>query len=104
MPVTVGDHRILRQVELPDMIRTGRSGVADRVDHNLAEVARLQIKIRSGVQACQQQHVFDEMRHAIGFGLHARHRVRRLGGQLFAVAPGQFRIPADGCQRIAQLV
>src|SRR5687768_9596124 len=49
--ITLGDHRVLRKIELPYMIGTGRAGITDSVDHNLTQVTRLEIKSRSGIQA-----------------------------------------------------
>ena len=104
MRIAQGGHRMLRHVQPPPVLRPGHPGIADRVDHHLAEVGGLDVQIGTGVEPGQQQQVLDQMGHPVGFGLHPGHGVRGVRRQLVPPAAGQLGIAPDGGQRVAQLV
>ena len=59
-PTTVD--RLVRQVQLPAVVRARRVGVADRVDDQPGQVHRLAVERPARVQAGQQQQVLDQRR------------------------------------------
>ncbi len=53
--VAEDDHRLLGQIELPLMIRTGDVRIADRIDCHPRKVHRFAFQRPPGVQAGQQE-------------------------------------------------
>ena len=68
-------HRLVRQVELPDVVGGGGVRVADRVHDHLGQVDRLVVQRPPRVEAGQQEEVVDERRHPDGLGLDPADRV-----------------------------
>ena len=102
--VTGDDDGLIGQVERPLVVGSGDVGVADGVDDQPRKVHLLPLQRPPGVEAGQQQHVLDELRHPLGLRLDAVHRVRDVVGDVTALALRQFGIPADRRKRRAQFV
>ena len=86
------------------MIGPRGPGIVHRVDHDLGQIGRGEVEIRTRVQAGQQQQILDQMGHPLGLGLHPRHRVRRVFRQRGAIPAGELGVAADGGEWIAELV
>ena len=96
--------RLVGQIQRPLVIGARDVGIADGVDDQPGQVDRLALQRSSGVQARQQQHVLDQLRHPLRFGLDPAHRVGDVVGQVVAFPLRQFGISANRGQRCAQFV
>ena len=86
------------------MVGTGGLRVADRLDHDAAEVDRSGGELATLVEPREQQQVLDELGHAHRLRLDASDGVHHVGRQLAAVQPGELGVAADRGERRAQLV
>ena len=98
------DDGLVGQIQQPLVVGPGDVGVADRVDGEPGQVDLLAFQRPPGVQPRQQQHVLDELRHPVGLGFDAAHRMGHVVGELVSFALRQFGIAADRRQWGAQFV
>ena len=100
----VADHddRFGRQVEFPMVAGGNDAGVGDRVEGEPGQVDRAAVERPAGVQAGEQQEVFDQRRHASGLDHDLSHGVPvELG---IALAEAQLCVAVDRGERRPQLV
>ena len=71
MPIAEGADRFVGQRQAPGVLRSGRPGVADRIDHDLGEVDGLDVEVGTGIEPGEQQQIIDQMRHPLGLRLDA---------------------------------
>ena len=96
--------RLVGNVQRPPVVGAGDVRIADGVDDQPGQVDRFTLQRASGVQAGEQKHVLHQLRHPLGFGLHAAHRMGDVVGQVIPFPLGQFGIPANRGQRCAEFV
>ena len=95
---------LLREVELPRVLRRGGVRVADGVDREEGEVDRLALERPAGVEAGEEEQVLDELLHPQRLGLDPADGVGDGGGHGVRLAAGQLGVAADRGERGPQLV
>ena len=102
--VTGDQYGFVGQIQFPRVVGTGDMGVTDRVHDEPGQVDVFALQRPPGVQAGEQQHVLDQLGHALGLGFDAVHGMGNVVGELPLFALCQFGVTADGGQRCSQLV